>query len=816
MTIAYAKYYDQAASELISDTTNPITHEREIVRVWPQFNDVAAMLIKEEMDAHIQTYPNGVITQGLTATGLFRVAKRVLVKDAQLANLPQGISETLRHGYATSLDWSEARIYKYSSAHASLIQSVSTDDPHATPPTTGTQIAGAVSNQPSASATVRFYNVSSVAAHSLADTIAGSLVMTASPLLSGNWSVITADVTEVEDGSSVIELFLARDVTIVKTKDKTSLPKETETYTLWNVPKHDAQGIINAWESIGKGRSTDASFGVDSKVMTIKLTRPSSAGDKITKDALVDFPNQCLTKKTVKINLGLTDDEKAALLLAGANRASPGITSDPQVQWDEEIERWDVIITLEEQIPYSTPVYVSSENAFGKVEKQEHIGVRLVPTPENPIAPLTKPAAGVNLNISLEQSKNSNCSSNVGIAKSSSTPVASAVETTSKDAFNEVTSKSHLKIGDEANPVPAVDVQGHGLADGIVRQVVIEKTEFGARLDAKETEDKAVPHITGNGAAGETPILVAETYYTKTLKRVLRNQLPSVSPVVLPPSEVTEGKVIVADVDTNRNNRRDIEEKTIVPKKVTSVSDALTGKGVIIKQTPFVTVRIRKKNNFEISAIPEMTHPNAAVSGDLDSVAHVITEASLETNDNAKRDINEQTETPHYVRLAFNYNTSDGQTTYIWVRNATFATMESDRPKSAEDFKTKNEFNPSINDHGLYDYVLRKTKRNSWEGFSGYSDRTAVFVTMRGRAHHLAIVYINYVTSMSEAWSRMAMGQWTLLKTINGIPCALMDHAGGYSTGVSSSPNGGFAATNCYESVNLIDIGAAGKTVTPE
>lgn len=573
--MAYEKYYAQADSKLISDTSMPLTvagstktrADREIVRVWSQFKDVDAYAIKDEMDANIFSY-NGIATQSMTETGVFRVAKRTLVKDAGMAGQPQGIQEVLRRGFATTLDWDEARLYSKLASHGNDT-SVPADDPKSGDESTES-ILDTNSNKPAFAVVIRFNNISTFAANALVATlIADEYVsdkVVQQETLAGNWWVISATASKIDDASSTIELILSQDVYTLKLKDKTGLPTEGETFLLYGIAKQNAQAIVDAWldphvvdgVDTFTSRSASASFSSDSKLINLSLSR-STGGKKIQKpESIKDFVTSCLFKQSLKFYWGLTEAEKDTLIKTAANQAVPATEVDPQVSYNADIDRWDVALKYTTQIKFVSDEYLMSETAMAKIYERFYIGWT-----DTDLTAVTFPVNGANQNVKINKSKNKNCTWDIVVQRVESKPVTVAEYQARLDAFSQ-------RLVEKKQQTATAHIVPIAQEEGKIVSVDVAPTEFQGIVDSTKTTDVAIPRILEN--SNSEPIVVGETPFEKTLVHKLYNQGNTYEPSIPVPSQtdndIGNHAIVSATLDLNAAIKRDAVLQKKIPKMV--------------------------------------------------------------------------------------------------------------------------------------------------------------------------------------------------------------------------------------------------------
>lgn len=297
------KFLDPKAANVIGNEPNPQTGDHELRLFWAcskdDLRESAVRFLKTYGWATnhptAQTYVENPVIDGKTYTGRYRVAGiSQLITGRE--DKPDGIILTLRRGYMTTVDWTEARI-----AGDHRIAS------------NGSQVTGiddTTSNNPIRHMLVQFHNVSPLHKKAIADSLAAGSTIT-SPVIqgetySGAWHVAYVRPVPSEGGEYVLQVMLGRpQYTLIEYTDKGG-DRESYRARLVGVPRTLAQQIIDDWgdQSGVVGQSASSSVGVEESYVDITLTKPAGIPLNMT---LNNVPTACDTTTTLHVAWGYTE-----------------------------------------------------------------------------------------------------------------------------------------------------------------------------------------------------------------------------------------------------------------------------------------------------------------------------------------------------------------------------------------------------------------------------------------------------------------------------------------------------------------------------
>jgi len=175
---------------------------------------------------------------------------------------------TLAFGYYETLAWTNARV-------ARITQSQSNSQ--------GAGVSGTTSEEPGRTITVRFPNLNPfklftmlAAAPCTDETVTDPVIGTET--VTGVWNILVCSPgRNEEDGSGFVDMVLSLDLFTLKAIEDYLGSNRSDVYYVHNVPKPDAQGILNLWGAI-KGNSASVSYNADRNTCTLILRDKDMTG----------------------------------------------------------------------------------------------------------------------------------------------------------------------------------------------------------------------------------------------------------------------------------------------------------------------------------------------------------------------------------------------------------------------------------------------------------------------------------------------------------------------------------------------------------
>lgn len=195
--------------------------------------------------------------------------RSVGVETTRASSSGANIVHRFAYGYATALTWTEARLFSGRSAKAHD-QAV-----------TGT--SGTTSDNPGKHYVVRFPNINPFKLNTVLATVSDSYTdpVVNTETLTGAWNVLFATAGKQEDGAGYIDVVLSLDKYTLALYEYYNTINQALVYRLYNVPRDDAQSIIDAWKTTD-GRSASADFSDERQTVTLTLRDRGSPKDNTT------------------------------------------------------------------------------------------------------------------------------------------------------------------------------------------------------------------------------------------------------------------------------------------------------------------------------------------------------------------------------------------------------------------------------------------------------------------------------------------------------------------------------------------------------
>jgi len=265
----------------------------------------------------------------------------------------EGVFLTLREGYASAIQWDEARV----------------PSRDILPATDNVPIETGVTNIDEDYIDVLFPNVDPEKSSAIAEallalrTVTGQTIWTHS--FTGEYHVIRARVREEEDGSHSIFGLLAKPRSFVKTYDNYNSHNAADVYYLHHVPKPIVQSLVD-----------DGVYKTDGASATLNYSTERGTYDVIIRTG-VDEPLTVLSKQTVdgcqqevytSFYWGVTTDTMRSLSAAGAPAGWIYELAPPTPAANG---RWNLRFTKIKAIAKTAPAYTSAITSSRETETQE-------------------------------------------------------------------------------------------------------------------------------------------------------------------------------------------------------------------------------------------------------------------------------------------------------------------------------------------------------------------------------------------------------------------------------------------------------------
>lgn len=292
----------------------------EIIRVWselipdhvPMFIEYLDTYTAAKNDAPQRYVDDPSVGRGEIARGRWRQAYVRRVMQGETAVLAQ----VLRRGFLQSIpadcaQWDEGR--QVSDKHFLGNSSEATG------------ISDTTSDNPERYLMVRFANVDPQSTKAIMDSLTAATytnpTIRGGQLFAGVWHKIYANVTTADDGSAVVELFLARPQYTLNAYTDFGGAQETGITYLWGVPKDLAQAILDA-NKTGIGKSSSASYGGNGLV-DIVLRAKVGVPENLTTSSL---SSSCDTTVVFHFAWGYTEAAAGSFLVEHGGAAGAGVS----------------------------------------------------------------------------------------------------------------------------------------------------------------------------------------------------------------------------------------------------------------------------------------------------------------------------------------------------------------------------------------------------------------------------------------------------------------------------------------------------------
>jgi len=346
-------------ARFVSHKDAPLLFQRELVRNWPMESDALVEEGIRYLNSLDYRWVDDPQANRKKFEGRWRrvSADRYTYDSEAQINAQSGISETLRYGFAESLDWTESRILRFSQTEGN-----------------GSQVAGIANSQsddPENFLFVEFTNLNPATAPALANSFAETVTdpVIRNVTYSGLWHKISAVVLESDlerDGSVKIQLLLARPQYTLRAYERfvrlyNGQQRAALVYYLWNVPKDLAQGILDAFQTTAK--SAGASLTGDNMVnlvLTDDYFHPlyGMYSDRIPTGGA------CAWDTETWFYWGVYDPTASVYALSNFyDFRTSGVTYRRTIDFDKNTGTFDMTITRQETRTRRYDPYVSMSNS---------------------------------------------------------------------------------------------------------------------------------------------------------------------------------------------------------------------------------------------------------------------------------------------------------------------------------------------------------------------------------------------------------------------------------------------------------------------
>jgi len=312
--------FKEKDAKLVSHTRNPLTNDRELVVRW----DVTSQNVMDTALSMLDTYGDvgtgldgdvvanaGQLTakkyvenpmaSGKVYAGRWRVISVSPFPPGYPRKDSDGIYRTLRRGYMTSLDWTEARLLTDTQLPGNNVS---------VPGVTGAESADTARHL-----LARFYNVSPQHWNAIMASIpvgtSISIAALQSQDLGAEWHVSLARPQSADDGSYTIDVLLSNPMFVHSGYSDAGGDREVRRWTLEGVPRALGQTLIDQWELLGPGRSAMGSASAQGEYMTISLSLDSPTLQNLT---IENIPTSCDTTLTLHFGWGYTKAEAGVFI----------------------------------------------------------------------------------------------------------------------------------------------------------------------------------------------------------------------------------------------------------------------------------------------------------------------------------------------------------------------------------------------------------------------------------------------------------------------------------------------------------------------
>jgi hypothetical protein len=358
---------DAKYAERVRVTDAAALGDEEIVRRWPQIGEgylskclTALSLFTDSKNSKPQLWVKDPVVGRETFPGTYRVV--TVDVDVQKPGL-KGIIQTLRKGFAESPQWTEARIERKIAALSNTVGVAG--------------ISGTTSDPVDQVFDVLFPNCSPLAIESIAAALrAGNYsggITVRGETHSGAWHVLSVSTKIEEDGSATATLRVATPQYTITAYDDYGLDRAMDVHYVMDVPKDQAQGIVNAWKAAHEvGASATVSYSRDQKLVDIVLRE--TAAEEHEFDAGLSAAD-CRYTESETIYLNVADADSYPI-------SAP--TSGDGVSYTRNVTRningtWDITIKTRTARYRDAGNAVVEVSAAQATQQRQQLGVTIEP-----------------------------------------------------------------------------------------------------------------------------------------------------------------------------------------------------------------------------------------------------------------------------------------------------------------------------------------------------------------------------------------------------------------------------------------------------
>lgn len=458
---SFAEVWDQLDAkyaERVRVTEATALGDEEIVRRWPNIGEgylskcvTALSLFTDSSNSKPQLWVKDPVVGREVFPGIYRSV--TVDVDVQKPGL-KGIIQTLRKGFATAPQWSEARIEAKVSALSN------------------TQSAGGLSGTTSDPVDqvfdVLFPNCSPLAIESIAASLrtanySSGITVRGEPY-AGSWHVISVSTKLEDDGSASATLRIATPQYTISAYDDYGLDRAMDVHYVMDVPKDQAQGIVTAWKAANPvGASASISYSRDQKLVDIVLRKTAAVEDSFAV-GLVSADCRYLETETIYLNVA---DAAAYPILAPANGGG--------ISYVRNVTRningtWDISIKARTSRYRDTGFMTVEETGAQKTTQRQQLGL----TNQSPEAVVPTAGAVISQRVEIRDDCSKDVTTNIETGK----PIVSVEKTVAK-AYTEVRTEKTYQAAAVVDPVQAA---------GYVRKVRNTQSKYPGKYDTLEQE----------------------------------------------------------------------------------------------------------------------------------------------------------------------------------------------------------------------------------------------------------------------------------------------------------------------------------------
>ena len=464
---------DPKYAERVRVTEATALGDEEIVRRWPQIGEgylskcvTALSLFTDSTNSKPQLWVKDPIVGREVFPGIYRSV--TVDVDTQKPGL-KGIIQTLRKGFATAPQWSEARIDAKVSA-LSNNQSAS-------------GISGTLSDPIDQVFDILFQNCSPLSIEAIADSLRtgdySSGITVRGESHTGAWHVLSVSTKLEEDGSASATLRLATPQYTISAYDDYGLDRAMDVHYVMDVPKEQAQGIVTAWKAANPvGASASISYSRDQKLVDIVLRKTASVEAEFSA-GLVSADCRYLETETIYLNVA---DAAAYPIFAPTNGGG--------ISYVRNVTRningtWDISIKARTSRYRDTGFMTVEETGAQQTTQRQQLGLT------NQSLEAVVPTAGAAISQRIEI--RDDCSKDVVTAKEVGKEQISTAKVEAA-GYSETTTEKTVQTSPASAP---------GQVAGHIRTVRTQPSKYHGRYDTQETdrEVKLLESVARGGSA---------------------------------------------------------------------------------------------------------------------------------------------------------------------------------------------------------------------------------------------------------------------------------------------------------------------------